>query len=201
MWLWRYRKNRITFDDGPSKYTELLVNELSKRDVKATFFILGENAINRQDTLKIIYDAGNEIGIHSYKHKLFTKLKDDEIVEQISTTKDIIYNSTNTTPTLMRVPYGSINSRVSSVLKKEKLNNVLWSVDSKDWKFKNATKTYNYVMKNVKGNDIILMHDIFKPSVDAALRIVDKLQSDCYVFVTVSELENIKNSVKSNKTD
>ena len=56
-------------------------------------------------------------------------------------------------------------------------------------------------MKNVKGNDIILMHDIFKPSVDAALRIVDKLQSDCYVFVTVSELENIKNSVKSNKTD
>ena len=64
----------LTFDDGPSKYTETLVDEMKKRNVPVTFFILGENASKRMDTLKFQIDAGNEIGIHSYTHKLFTKL-------------------------------------------------------------------------------------------------------------------------------
>lgn len=193
----KYKEKKLialTFDDGPSKYTERLVDELKKRDVKATFFILGENGVKRQDTLKTILDAGNEIGIHSYKHKVFTKLKDDEILEQISDTKAVIYDATNTSPSLMRVPYGSVNSRVSNLLKNENLENVLWTVDSKDWKFKNTKKIYNYTIKNIKGNDIILMHDIFKTSVEAALQIVDKLQSECYEFVSVSEFEKIKES-------
>lgn len=191
----------LTFDDGPSKYTETLVDELKKREVPVTFFILGENAVKRIDTLKFQIDAGNEIEIHSYTHKLFTKLKEEEILEQISKTKEVLKTVQYNDITYIRVPYGSRNKSVDKTLEKANLIDVLWSVDSKDWKFKNTNKTYNYVIKKIKGNDIILMHDTFKTSIEAAIKIVDKLQSECYTFVTISELYEIKNMVNSETKD
>ncbi|MDD3304470.1 MAG: polysaccharide deacetylase family protein [Clostridia bacterium] len=185
----------LTFDDGPSKYTENLVDELQKRNVPATFFILGQSAEDRLDTLKFELDAGNEIGIHSYTHKLFTKLSETEILEQIEHTRKVINKVSDKEIQYIRVPYGSRNKKVDNALEKGNLVDVLWNVDSKDWKFKNTSKTYNYVLKKVKGNDIILMHDTFKTSVEAAIKIVDKLLSECYTFVTVSEFYEIKEIV------
>lgn len=187
----------LTFDDGPSKYTSNLIDELKKREVKVTFFLLGENAIKFPSTIKFEIDTGNEIGIHSYKHSLFTKLTKTQINEQIDKTKYIILNEVDIDISLIRVPYGAINEKVEKILEDEKLTNILWTVDSKDWKFKNVDKIYNYVLKNVKGNDIILMHDIFDTSVISALKIIDKLQSECYIFVTVSELLEIEKIVNS----
>lgn len=189
----------LTFDDGPSKYTETLVDEMKKRNVPVTFFILGENASKRIDTLKFQIDAGNEIGIHSYTHKLFTKLSEDEILEQINKTKEVIKKVYDKEITYIRVPYGSRNKKVDSSLEKANLTDVLWNVDSKDWKFKNTTKTYSYVIKKVKGNDIILMHDTFKTSIEAAVKIVDKLLEEDYTFVTVSEFYETKNIIELNK--
>lgn len=185
----------ITFDDGPSQYTKDLVDELKKRDTPATFFILGSEAIQRPDILKFAYDAGNEIGIHSYEHKLFTKLSDEEILEQVTKTKDIINDVTGNSANLIRVPYGSQNKKIKKILDDHELASVLWNVDSLDWKLKNTKRTYDYVMKKVKGNDIILMHDNFKTSVEAATLIIDTLQSKCYTFVTVSEFLSIKEMV------
>lgn len=182
----------LTFDDGPGRYTENLVDELKKRNVKATFFILGENATSRQSSIKYIVDNGNEIGIHSYVHKLFTRITNEEIEEQIDKTKNVLYSATNQDISLIRVPYGSINDRVNLLLENNQLTNVLWDVDSKDWKFRNTNKIYNYTLKRVSGNDIILMHDIYKTSVEAALKLVDTLTSECYTFVTVSELLNLR---------
>ena len=182
----------LTFDDGPSEYTSILVDELKKRNSPATFFVLGSEIEKYPETLKFEYDVGNEIGIHSYKHTLFTKLSDEEISFQISKTKDLIFDITKTTPTLMRVPYGSTNKKIDKVLSDNNLKDVLWTVDSLDWKFKNTLKTYNYVLKKFKGNDIILMHDSFKTSVNAATLIIDTLQSKCYTFVTVSKYFEIK---------
>lgn len=178
----------LTFDDGPSKYTHDLIDELNKRNIKVTFFVLGENIEKYPDSLKFAIDSGNEIGIHSYKHKLFTKLTDEEIHEQITLTKDSIYSISPIDITHIRVPYGSINNKVQNALNNENLINVLWDVDSLDWKFKNKTKTYNYMIKKITGNDIVLMHDSFKTSVEAGLALIDKLTSEGYVFVTVSEL-------------
>lgn len=194
----QYRNKKlvaITFDDGPSKYTTTLVDELKKREVPATFFVLGSEIEKFPEVLKFAFDAGNEIGIHSYKHKLFTKLSEEEILEQVSKTKNLISEVTNYTPTLIRVPYGSTNKNIKKVLSDHNLTSVLWSVDSLDWKFKNTKKTYNYVMKKFKGNDIILMHDSYQTSVEAAALIIDKLQSECYTFVTVSEFLRIKEDV------
>lgn len=185
----------ITFDDGPSQYTTTLIDELKKRDVPATFFVLGSEVERYPEVLKFVSDTGNEIGIHSYEHKLFTKLSEEEILEQISKTKNIIYDITGTNPTLIRVPYGSTNKQIKKILEEHELESVLWNVDSLDWKLKNTNKVYNYVIKKFKGNDIILMHDSFKTSVEAATLIIDKLQRECYTFVTVSEFLKIKSEV------
>lgn len=186
----------ITFDDGPSKYTTKLVDELKKREVPATFFVLGSEIERFPEVLKFENDTGNEIGIHSYEHKLFTKLNEDEILEQVSKTKNIIKDITGKSPNIIRVPYGSMNKKIKNVLNSHSLTSVLWSVDSLDWKFKNTERTYNYVMKKFKGNDIILMHDSFDTSVEAAAKIVDTLQNSGYTFVTVSELIRIKKLAK-----
>ncbi|MDO4283251.1 MAG: polysaccharide deacetylase family protein [Clostridia bacterium] len=198
--LQKYKEKKLialTFDDGPSKYTEGLIDELKKRNVPATFFLLGENAQKFPSAIQLEVDAGNEIGIHSYKHNLFTKLTNNEINEQILLTKYMIFSEVDIHISLIRVPYGSINDRVNEVLKENHLTNILWTVDSKDWKFRNVTKIYNYVLKNIKGNDIILMHDIYSTSVKSATLLVDKLQSDGYVFLTVSELLEIENLAKN----
>lgn len=185
----------ITFDDGPSEYTTKLVDELKKREVPATFFVLGSEVERYPEVLKFASDTENEIGIHSYEHKLFTKLSEKEILEQVSKTKKIIYDITDTNPRLIRVPYGSTNKQIKRILNEHELESVLWNVDSLDWKLKNTNKVYNYVMKKFKGNDIILMHDSFKTSVEAATLIIDKLQSECYTFVTVSEFLKIESEV------
>lgn len=178
----------LTFDDGPSKYTHNLIDELNKRHIQVTFFVLGENIKKYPDTLKFAIDSGNEIGIHSYKHKLFTKLSTDEINEQINLTQDLITSISPIDIQYIRVPYGSINTKIQNILNNKNLVNVLWDVDSLDWKFKNKTKTYNYTLKKITGNGIILMHDTFKSSIDASLLLIDKLTAEGYVFTTVSEL-------------
>lgn len=190
----KYKEKKIlalTFDDGPSKYTHDLIDELNKRNVNATFFVLGENIEKFPDTLKFEIDSGNEIGIHSYKHKLFTKLSEEEIKEQINLTRNLIYETSHIDVTLIRVPYGAINTKVENILKEENLVNVLWNVDSLDWKFKNKSKTYSYMLKKITGNNIILMHDSFKTSIDAAIDLIDKLTNDGYIFVKVSKLLEI----------
>jgi len=145
------------------------------------------------------YNNGNLICIHSYTHKFFTKIPKEQVVEQISLTKDIIFNITNYPPSYIRIPYGITNENVNSILKEEKLENVLWNVDSLDWKYKDKNNTVEHIKKNIHGNDIILMHDILKSSVDSAKEIIDYYTSLGYKFVTVDEFYHIKNITKSNK--
>lgn len=195
----QYKKKKIvalTFDDGPSEYTSKLVDELKKRNVNVTFFVLGENIEKYNNTLKFQFDTGNKIGIHSFEHKLFTKLEKKEIIEQIDKTSNLIESITNEKPNFIRVPYGSRNKNVDEVLKTKNLTDILWTIDSKDWKFQNVNKTYNYILKYFKGNEIILMHDSFDTSVKTAIKLVDRLLSKKYTFVTIDKYLEIVNKVE-----
>lgn len=189
----------LTFDDGPSKYTPSLLEYLKEKNIHATFFVLGEQAKKYPEIISGEYNNGNLICIHSYTHKFFTKIPKEQVVEQISLTKDIIFNITNYSPSYIRIPYGITNENVNSILKEEKLENVLWNVDSLDWKYKDKNNTVEHIKKNIHGNDIILMHDILKSSVDSAKEIIDYYTSLGYKFVTVDEFYHIKNITKSNK--
>ena len=182
----------LTFDDGPSKYTKKLLESLNEKNVNATFFLIGDNIRNYKDVLLVMNEYGEEIAIHSYVHKLFTRISDEEIHKQIELTKDEIHSITDVDINLIRVPYGSLSERVLDVIANENLTSVLWDVDSLDWKLRNKDKIYNYVLKKLKGNQIILMHDTYETSVEAAIKLIEKLQDEDYYFVTVSDLLNIK---------
>lgn len=189
----------LTFDDGPSKYTSELLDFLESTNTPATFFLLGEQAEKYPDIVLRENSSNNLVCIHSYTHKFFTKISKEEVLEQINKTSNIIQDITNTTPKYIRVPYGIIDDNVKETLKEVNLENVLWTVDSLDWKFKDKDKVIEYIKQNTTGNDIILMHDILQSSVDATKDIITYYKGLGYEFVSVDEFLTIKDIVKNSK--
>ena len=159
----------LTFDDGPSrKCTPVLLDGLKERDVHVTFFLMGKNIEGNEDIVKRMSEEGHLIGNHSYEH----------IQKQIEAI-------TGKRPEYIRPPYGDWNEELEEEIG---MTPVLWSVDSLDWKLKDTGKILRRVLKDVKDGDIILLHDIFSSSVEAALELIDILQKEGYVFVTADEL-------------
>lgn len=198
----KYKEKKLlvlTFDDGPSKYTPMILDTLKQNNINATFFVMGQSLEKNSNILEKSLQNGNEIGIHCYSHKLFTRLSNDEIKKQIETTKKLIKQQIGITPNLIRVPYGSLNKRVENLLLDEGFTSILWSVDSLDWKFKNTNKTYNYILKKTTGNDIILMHDTFKSSYETVSKIIPYYKEKGYLFVTVSKFLEVKNYAKEHE--
>lgn len=175
----------LTFDDGPSaENTPEILNALRENDTKATFFVLGTQAELNPDILKQIEESGNEIGNHSYSHLDLTKLVEPALDYQVLTTQEIVRRATGKAPILLRAPYGSINEAVRKI----DMPIILWSIDSLDWQDKDPDVIYDRVLNDIKNGDIILMHDIYTSSAEAALRIIMELKRRGYQLVTVSEL-------------
>lgn len=178
----------LTFDDGPSKYTDSILELLKKYDARATFFVIGNKVELYKETIQKMIRYGNEIGNHSYNHKWLTKVSDDELVSQINTTQNIIQETTGVTPKLFRPTYGSINQHLRE---KIPLDIIMWTVDTSDWKTTNSKKIASYALKAIKNKDIILMHDTHKQTYEALKIMLPKLKEKGYQFVTVSELNEI----------
>lgn len=179
----------LTFDDGPSKYTEELIKVLKENDVCATFFVLGNKVEIYNKTIRNSLKYGNEIGNHSYNHKWLTKLDNESIKEQINKTQEIIKNTTGYEPIIMRPTYGSINNKLRNNVD---LDIILWTVDTMDWKYKSVDKIVSRGTKNVKDLDIILMHDTHKRTVEAVKKMIPILKNQGFQFVTISELNEVK---------
>lgn len=176
----------LTFDDGPHQTcTPALLDGLKQRGVKATFFLMGENIAGKEALVQRMQEEGHLIGNHSYRHIQMTKEGAEQACAEIEQTEEIIRSITGSRPEYLRPPYGAWNEQLEC---RVNLTPVLWNVDSLDWKLQNTERIVWQVEKDVKSGDIILMHDIFKTSVEAALRIVDDLQKQGYEFVTVEEL-------------
>lgn len=178
----------LTFDDGPSKYTEKIINYLYEQDAVGTFFILGNKVEIYKETLTKAIEYGNELGNHSYNHKWLTKLEVEEFLLQIEKTQSIIYETVQYKPTIFRPTYGSINSKIKNSID---LDIILWNVDTMDWKYKSVDKIVTRATKNVKDGDIILMHDTYERTYKAVMKIVPILKEQGYQFVTISELKEI----------
>ena len=180
----------LTFDDGPnSATTSRLLSILEKYQAKATFFMLGNRAEKNYSCVKQMYELGMEIGNHSYDHAQLTKLSADAVKDEIEKTNQIIYQITGEYPTVLRPPYGSYDNAVKEL---SGMPLILWSLDTLDWKSKNADSVYSVVTSNVKDGSILLFHDIYESSVDAVERLIPKLLEDGYELVTVSELASRK---------
>lgn len=175
----------LTFDDGPGPYTDRLLKCLKNNRAVATFFLVGTSIGNYKDTIKRMDKQGCEIGNHTMEHPQLSSLTSDGIQAQIEGTNSKIRAITGHGATLVRPPYGAYNGTVQA---NAKLPLILWSIDTLDWKTRNAQNTINVVMAEVKDGSIILMHDIHSPSVDAAEVLIPKLTASGYQLVTVSEL-------------
>ena len=176
----------LTFDDGPHQTcTPALLNGLEQRGVKATFFLMGENIAGKEPLVQRMQAEGHLIGNHGYRHIQMTKEEAEQACADIEQTEKLIQSITGKRPEYLRPPYGDWNEQLEC---RVNLTTVLWNVDSLDWKFQNTDRIVRRVEKDVNDGDIILMHDIFPTSVEAALRIVDDLQKRGYEFVTVEEL-------------
>lgn len=176
----------LTFDDGPDpRYTEKLLDGLKERGVKATFFVTGANASKYPEIVKRIQEEGHLIGNHTYHHIQLTAANGEQFRNEIVSTNEVIREITGEDTEYIRPPYGSWNKKYE-----EELNMfpVLWSIDPRDWCSDDADCIVRNTVSKIKEGDIILMHDQYKSSVIAALEIVDRLQKDGYVFVTVEEL-------------
>ena len=179
----------LTFDDGPGERTGELLAQLEKYNAHATFFMQGKNILGKEDFVKKMKETGCELGNHSYDHPQLTKLSADKIANQIGTTNDLIQQAAGSTATVMRPPYGAINDTVRSSVG---LPMILWSIDTLDWKTRNAQSSIDTVMNDVQDGDVILMHDIHTESIDAALVLIPKLEEAGYQLVTVSEMAKAK---------
>lgn len=186
----------LTFDDGPHyKNTKLLLDGLRERNVKATFFIIGQNIGGNEEILKQMKEDGHLIGNHTYSHKNLFRLSKTRILNEIDKTNDLISSITGEVPSYFRPSYGNSNDKIEHLTD---MKTVLWNCDSLDWKLRNSNRITKRVLNSVHDGSIILMHDIYKTSVNAALDIIDRLEKEGYEFVTVEELAKLNAEVNAN---
>lgn len=178
----------LTFDDGPGKDTGRLLDALEKYNARATFFMLGNNAKRYPKEIQRMKELNCELGNHSTSHPQLTKLSEEGIKKEIQTTSGYIHDAAGADPTVMRPPYGAVNALVKQTVG---LPMIFWSVDTLDWKTKNVESTVNSIL-NAKDGDIILLHDIHKASVDAAIEAIPKMIEKGFQIVTVSEMAEAK---------
>ena len=176
----------LTFDDGPHPvYTKRLLDGLQSRGIRATFFVVGENISGSEDLIRRMADEGHVIGNHTYSHIKLSGITDAEACGEVQKTDALVRALTGSGTEFIRPPFGSWKKTLECELE---MIPVLWDVDPLDWTTKNTGVIVQRVLGDVEPGDIILLHDFYGSSVDAALEIADQLLAQGYELVTVDEL-------------
>lgn len=176
----------LTFDDGPSpRCTPRLLDGLKERNVHATFFVVGCQVVKDPDIVERMAAEGHQVGNHSYDHKELDKLSAWEAAEDMRKNDALLQELLGEGDYWVRPPYGLLSEEERQALTVPVIG---WSVDTEDWKSKDAGKILDIIYRDTEDGDIILLHDRYLNSVSAALQAVDHLQQQGYQFVTVAEL-------------
>ncbi|MGL4866888.1 MAG: polysaccharide deacetylase family protein [Cetobacterium sp.] len=192
----KIKKIALTFDDGPNDTSLPKVLDLLKEEeIKASFFFIGKNILDRKLEVERVYKEGHLVLNHSYTHSNFDKASQELIISEIEKTNNTINDIIGMTPKLYRPPYGIITENLKKAVKNLDMNIVLWNVDGEDW---NAKRSLDYVVntqeKETKNGSIILMHT--QPDKDTSYEALKKLipyyRSKGYEFVKLDELLNIE---------
>ena len=178
----------LTFDDGPVSGTADLLDVLAEKGARATFFVVGGNAAAQPDLLARMVAEGHVVGNHTQDHPDLSKLDPDSIRSEIEAVNDLVEGATGVRPTLLRPPYGATNDTVAEVATSLGMAQILWNVDPEDWKDRDSAIVQQRVLDATGAGDIVLSHDIHETTRDAYPAIIDQLQAEGYVLVTVPEL-------------
>ncbi|MBB4936963.1 peptidoglycan/xylan/chitin deacetylase (PgdA/CDA1 family) [Streptosporangium album] len=178
----------LTYDDGPGEYTGHLLDILAEYHAKATFFVVGQMvAADGPHNLRRMVSEGHEIGNHTWSHAQLTALSEAGIKGELSRTQQIVHYATGRWMTLMRPPYGATNQRVSAVARSKGLAQILWSLDTMDWRDRDSLVVTQRAIGAARGA-VVLMHDIHPTTVQAAPKVLERLTAAGYTFVTLSEM-------------
>ena len=174
------REVAFTFDDGPNpKTTPKLLDILAENDIKAVFFVVGNmmKTAEARSIVKRAFEEGHHIGNHTYSHKNLKTLSEAKIREEVKRTHDLISEYLQDGLRFFRPPYGATNTTVSRVIREFDYMQVLWSVDTMDWKFKSNAKWVDFGMNQIKSREdsIVLMHDIHATTVNNVSRLIAKI--------------------------
>ena len=176
----------LTFDDGPrADTTGWLLEQLALREVPATFFLVGGRIAGNEELVRQMVEQGCQIGVHTYDHVDVTGLSQEDFNLQIGKTRTLLREIVGERSYWLRPPYGFVDQGVRTWADSPI---VLWSLDPEDWKDHDAERIVASVVEQAKDGDVILMHDIYRNSVEAAVRIVDALEAKGFCFVTVEQL-------------
>lgn len=181
----------LTFDDGPgyNSASDKILDVLEKYGARATFFMLGQNAEDHPKNVKRKVELGCEIGNHTYNHKHYGKNVEASDIVKAS---NAIKKAGGVPPKSFRSPGGNTNDSIRSECKKLGMPLYYWSLDTQDWKYRDADRVYKAVINNVEDGDIILMHEIYDSTAEAVERMVPKLIEMGYQLVTCEELVQAK---------
>ena len=177
----------LTFDDGPSPYTDKLLDGLEDTDAKVTFFIVGNRLEEYPDPMIRAYKDGHEIASHSWDHSDLSTMTDAEIDANLQMVEDKVNELLGgDIGTLnVRPPKGAVDDNVLSSVDAPV---ILWNVDTGDWQSRNAEAVKQHIIDHAQDGAIILLHDLYESSVDGALAAIEELEAQGYTFVTVNEL-------------
>jgi peptidoglycan/xylan/chitin deacetylase (PgdA/CDA1 family) len=179
----------LTFDDGPSPFTDRLLQILKDNDVKSTFFLIGNKVAANPAGAKRIADAGMEVGNHTWEHPNMTTIPPEDIGSQISKANDAIQAATGQRPKLMRTAGGLINDNVLAAAKQQGMADINWDVIPFDWANDSNTAATRYMlMTQIKPNSVVLFHDTYSSTVDLVYQFIPVLKRNGYHLVTVSQL-------------
>lgn len=176
----------FTFDDGPHRgSTERLLDGLRERGAKGTFFLVGQEIDEARDLVERMRDEGHQIGNHTWSHKRLDELAEEELIQEIGKTDALLQSVAGPGEYWFRPPYGFLRKGTENLVG---VPVVRWSVDPRDWESRDTPKIVRAVLDAVQPGSIVLLHDIYPTSVEAALELMDTLSADGYQFVTVEEL-------------
>lgn len=178
----------LTYDDGPGGGTPALLDTLAEHDARATFFVTGHPVMEHPTTLRRVYAEGHELANHTLSHPDLTTLNAGAARDNLEVVQALVHREVGYTMDLMRPPYGATDSGVTSVTEELGLAQILWSVDTNDWRDRDASVVAERALDGAGDGAIILMHDIHDTTISASQEIVEELDSRGYTMVTVTQL-------------
>ncbi len=191
------RKLALTYDDGPNDPDTLrLIEVLATHDVKATFFVLGRFVQQKPEIVRALASAGHAIGNHSWDHPRLIFASNTELRRQVEQTQSAVFDACGVTPTLFRPPYGGRRPGTLHEVRRLGLEPVLWKVTCYDWKPTSADKVFAHAQRQIRGGDVILLHDgdqarmgaDRRHSVEATDRLIGHYKAEGYEFVTIPQM-------------
>lgn len=186
----------LTFDDGPKTgTTDVLLDGLRDRGASATFFVVGEQAQQYPELVRRMGAEGHQVGNHTWSHVRLEGAKPDVVRGEIERTEQLLQELLGGEGYWLRPPYGQITAGTENQIN---VPMVKWSVDPRDWESRDADKVTAALLSVASPNSILLLHDIYPSSVEAALRTIDALAAQGYWFVTVEELLRL-NGIEAQK--